>query len=162
MSGGKTCRECGLTKTVDNFYRHPTCADGRLYICKPCHIAKGEERRKADPDTHRERARAYREANPEQFREYARDSYKRRKAWYLSDQRDRRAGEGGRQMMNARAAVYRAVKKGDLVRQPCEGCGATDNIDGHHEDYSRPLDVSWLCRRCHKRLHANVRSEATS
>jgi hypothetical protein len=42
------------------------------------------------------------------------------------------------------------VYHGKLKRQPCEVCGATENIERHHEDYSKPLDVQWLCPTHHR------------
>ena len=53
----------------------------------------------------------------------------------------------------AHLAVQRALKSGALVKLPCEVCADT-NVDGHHDDYSKPLDVRWLCRQHHVRLHA--------
>ena len=52
----------------------------------------------------------------------------------------------------ARAAVYRAVRRG-VLRRPnrCSECGAEGPVQGHHIDYMRPLEVVWLCRRCHRR-----------
>ena len=51
---------------------------------------------------------------------------------------------------NARNRVYRAVKAGSLVRPgECENCGKECKTEGAHFDYARPLDVRWLCRRCH-------------
>lgn len=44
----------------------------------------------------------------------------------------------------ARWKVTRAVKSGRLVKQPCEVCGLTA-VQAHHDDYSKPLDVRWLC-----------------
>ena len=41
-----------------------------------------------------------------------------------------------------------AIKAGKLVRQPCRSCGALPT-QAHHNDYARPLDVRWLCSRCH-------------
>lgn len=46
----------------------------------------------------------------------------------------------------------RAIKKGVIQRKPCEVCG-DPNSDGHHEDYSQPLKVRWLCRSHHAKLH---------
>ena len=48
-----------------------------------------------------------------------------------------------------------AVKRGDVVRQDvCEECGDdSSRIEGHHDDYGKPLSVRWLCRRCHYRWH---------
>ena len=57
---------------------------------------------------------------------------------------------------DARAAVRRALRSGELVRESCRFCGAVHNIDAHHEDYSNPLEVWWLCRSCHKRRHAEL------
>lgn len=57
----------------------------------------------------------------------------------------------------ARYAVRRAIQKGDLHRDPCAVCGRTElygkPVDAHHEDYTRPLDVIWLCRFHHVQLH---------
>lgn len=45
-----------------------------------------------------------------------------------------------------------AIKRGRLVRQPCEVCGA-ERVEAHHDDYSRPYDVRWLCKRHHDEHH---------
>ena len=55
---------------------------------------------------------------------------------------------------NAHSKVYRAMKNGVLIRQPCFICG--DKSEAHHPDYSRPLDVVWLCPSHHKQAHNNV------
>lgn len=50
-----------------------------------------------------------------------------------------------------------ALSKGVITRaKACENCGATEreaSIMGHHEDYSLPLVVTWLCGSCHQKLH---------
>jgi len=49
-----------------------------------------------------------------------------------------------------------AIRRGYLIRPDnCSQCGLKCTPDGHHADYHRPLDVVWLCRSCHKKLHAN-------
>lgn len=55
----------------------------------------------------------------------------------------------------AHKMVSMAVKHGDLVcPKHCEQCGKQDGlIDAHHTDYSKPLDVIWLCRACHLIAH---------
>lgn len=40
-----------------------------------------------------------------------------------------------------------------MARAPCEVCGTDERVHAHHHDYSRPLDVRWLCFRCHKGSH---------
>ena len=52
----------------------------------------------------------------------------------------------------AHLATASAVNRGLITRQPCEVCGA-DQTDAHHDDYSRPMAVRWLCRKHHKDLH---------
>ena len=54
----------------------------------------------------------------------------------------------------------RAIVRGDLVPQDCEKCGAAaygDNhrrrVHAHHDDYSKPMEVRWLCPRCHHAWH---------
>lgn len=51
---------------------------------------------------------------------------------------------------NARVMVNMHIKKGKLVRPThCSACDIKCKPEGHHEDYSKPLQVIWLCKRCH-------------
>lgn len=52
----------------------------------------------------------------------------------------------------AHLALTRAIRRGDLVRMPCEKCGAL-RVEGHHDDYSLPLVVRWLCKSHHLDVH---------
>lgn len=61
---------------------------------------------------------------------------------------------------SARRAVRDAIKRGELVRpDTCQKCGTKpprardgrSNIHGHHHDYSKPLDVEWICAMCHRK-----------
>jgi hypothetical protein len=53
---------------------------------------------------------------------------------------------------NCRSYANVYLRRGKLVRQPCEVCGSADS-QMHHHDYSKPLDVQWLCREHHLQLH---------
>jgi len=58
----------------------------------------------------------------------------------------------------ARVLVGHAVRTGQLLKpDACSKCGSGEKIEGHHEDYSDPLDVIWLCRVCHLEHHADER-----
>ncbi len=47
-----------------------------------------------------------------------------------------------------------AIKRGDVEKPDvCQECGAGGRIHGHHEDYSKPLEVDWLCATCHAKRH---------
>lgn len=50
----------------------------------------------------------------------------------------------------ARRAVNNAVRDGRLLKQPCH-CGET-KVQAHHEDYSKPLDIEWLCIKHHRKV----------
>jgi ribosomal protein S27AE len=56
------------------------------------------------------------------------------------------------------ANVY--LNRGKIERKPCEECGEVKS-QMHHADYRLPLDVKWLCRRCHAIEHgaANFRTD---
>lgn len=56
----------------------------------------------------------------------------------------------------ARSALYKALRVGTIVRQPCEVCGATHRIHAHHDDYSKPLAIRWLCSLHHRQHHARL------
>ncbi len=55
----------------------------------------------------------------------------------------------------ARIAVAKAIYNGELTRGACEVCGTTEQIEAHHPDYSKQLEVEWLCRQHHTEFHRN-------
>lgn len=50
----------------------------------------------------------------------------------------------------------KAIRTGAIKRGCCEICGKP-NADGHHDDYSKPFTVRWLCRTHHIKEHARLR-----
>jgi hypothetical protein len=53
---------------------------------------------------------------------------------------------------NARAYANVYYRRGSLAKKPCVVC-ASDNSQKHHEDYTKPLEVIWMCRTCHLEYH---------
>jgi hypothetical protein len=117
--------------------------DGHLNKCKQC--------AKNDVNKHRIE-------NIEHIREYDRNRGKNIERIKLSSEVTRawRAEDARRQIAHSRVA--RAIKSGELVRQPCIRCGETKSL-AHHEDYDKPLDVMWLCQPCHKQRHKELREQ---
>jgi len=44
-------------------------------------------------------------------------------------------------------------RRGVAVPGKCEACNRGDFVQAHHEDYSKPIEVMWLCASCHKKVH---------
>lgn len=70
------------------------------------------------------------------------------RAAYMRDYRGAGTGEHRRRDA-ARAALRHLVRIGAVERQPCEVCGRTDDVEGHHTDYDQVADVRWLCPAHH-------------
>jgi len=66
----------------------------------------------------------------------------------------RRYKERNPHKIEARKRVYIGIRNGSITRQPCVICGLK-KVDAHHKDYSKPLDIMWLCRKHHWEWHAN-------
>lgn len=140
ITNQKTCFKCLKAKPVDEFYKHRRMADGRLGKCKDCAKADATEHRNRNID----RIRAYdmeRAKSPKR----AAATVKTSKAWRQKDPR----------FTAAHNAVARAIRRGDLVRSPCEKCGR-EKAFAHHESYDKKLDVVWLCQPCHKNRHKEM------
>ena len=46
--------------------------------------------------------------------------------------------------------VAGALRTGKLVKpKACQRCRQVSRLEGHHRDYSKPLEVEWLCYWCH-------------
>ena len=56
--------------------------------------------------------------------------------------------------IEARNILTKAVRSGKIIRQPCDVPGCRNTLaEAHHQDYSRPLDVRWLCVKHHREYH---------
>lgn len=67
----------------------------------------------------------------------------------------RRMVESSDEKKKAHRIFVSSIRTGKVKRpNSCQHCGRSGcPIDGHHEDYSKPNDVIWLCKSCHQRVH---------
>lgn len=56
--------------------------------------------------------------------------------------------------VQARIKARYAIKKGILIKQPCLLCGNSVKVEAHHEEYTKQLDVKWLCVKHHNFRHS--------
>lgn len=107
---------------------------------------------------HREYMNDYYRRNPEKVRASSIASRERRveKARaYDSARAKQRRDAVPAEKKRAREYIENAVYYGRLTKLPCELCG-DEKTEGHHDDYSKPKDVRWLCHRHHMELHRPV------
>jgi hypothetical protein len=129
VAGTKHCPECSVRKPRGEFNRNRSKYDGLQSLCRDCDNTRRRAGRLAMTEEQRERER-------QRERDRVRDPEK----------------------TGAKYRTWKAVLHGALLRAPCESCGAP-KAEAHHDDYSRPLDVRWLCRSCHMRHHANEQAQ---
>ena len=55
--------------------------------------------------------------------------------------------------IKTRALTRSYIRSGKLIRQPCEVCGTNEKVEAHHDDYTKPLEVRWLCKKHHAEHH---------
>ena|SRR3990167_3733054 len=86
------------------------------------------------------------------FQKYTKNGYW--KIWDKEHKVSRRitANKKDKIKVRARRAVLYAVKVKKLARGRCRDCSRV-KTEAHHEDYSKPLEVTWLCRRHHNKQH---------
>ncbi len=63
--------------------------------------------------------------------------------------------------MNVRSKTHMRIRRGALIRQPCEICG-NKIVEAHHSDYSKPYEVNWLCHIHHREKHIQLKKECNS
>jgi hypothetical protein len=145
----KTCFKCKVKKPLKEFYRHAQMKDGHLNKCIEC--TKSDTRKNLIAN--REYYRQYDKARASlPHRVSARKAYRKTEAGkaavYAAHKRYYSKFPGRK---NARQIVSNALRDKKLFRQPCIICG--ERSEAHHPDYSRPLDVIWLCNKCHRQAH---------
>lgn len=151
----KICLGCGKRKRIDQYY--PNVKKRMLktgpveYVyphprCKPC--------MKLDRQESKEKARRQTYA-----KEYARRPEPKEKN-RLACAKHRKDFPG---KTKARTRLHSALKRGNIIKPTnCSKCGKVFSVDkldelhAHHPDYRRPLNILWLCRKCHADIHSDA------
>ena len=133
-------RRRGVAKQTNAVILTPVCGDKTCYVCKV---------KKPIEQFHRDRSRR------DGYNNCCKVCHNNRMVVYCSSDDGRRviSRYEGRNIVKRRAwhAVRRGLETGKLKRMPCIVCGC--DAEAHHSDYSKPLDVDWLCREHHKLWH---------
>lgn len=145
----KTCKTCGAAKALDEFY-----VSNRAN-CKVCVRARTRQHRWDKIDY-------YRAYDRERADLPHRVALRKEKCKATTEQR-RRWAEKNRAKRQAHILVGNAVKSRRLDRpSSCERCHQPGRLHAHHEDYSKPDVVMWLCPPCHGKRHREINAERRS
>ena len=104
---------------------------GEMRWCSFCHERIARPKQHTCLQCHREYAKKYRSEHP--------------------------PTPADRKKANARSYLHVYIKRGKVQKKPCQECG-NPNAQGHQHDYDKPLDVTWLCMKCHRRLHNRLQN----
>lgn len=168
----KRCSRCGKLKPITEFYT-------KGCWCKKCYIKYSIEYWKEHKEHILVQKKKYRQSHREQIRKYDKEYYitykEKRKRYYLNNKEkllkrmsDWRKSPRGRliieryeqtpkrkRFQKVQKETRMAVARGDIVKPKlCELCEKERRLDSHHEDYSKPLQVVWLCGGCHGKRHS--------
>jgi len=148
----KVCRECGVEKELGSFYKHSAMADGYLNKCIECVKARVKKHR----DENIERIQAFdkqRSKLPHRL-EAVKKYFKTEKGKQVKRLTQLNYKKKYPMKYAAHVITGNAIRSGALIRQlNCSVCDSTTKVEGHHDDYTKPLEVRWLCEACHKEWH---------
>lgn len=153
----KVCKECGVLKPYTAYNKNYVKIGEVLHVCKACLNI---------------RAKTYRQNNLEKWREYDRARAflphrvearrKNQKRWTtdpeLKKLHQTRTKEWQLKNTEKRAAhvlVGNYLRDGKIIKKPCERCGS-EHSEAHHDDYSKPLEIMWLCKTHHGHRHREL------
>ena len=134
----RICSQCGQEKSLEEFDVNKTKPLGRSYRCQEC-------RRIYDRQHSSEKAR-----KPTKIMQVAK--------WHQSERgkmMDKQRRLAHKAAIGAKNILNYYVEKGIIQRLPCVKCGNV-NSQGHHPDYSKPLEVIWLCQAHHTEEHKRI------
>lgn len=170
----KTCTKCKESKRINRFYPHKGYKDGFNSRCKECLIkyqVKHTEKNRSEVNKKRRvREKIYRDSRSDRQRSIDNEKASGRRLKRIGPRtiKPRMTDARKKELNNERSKNYylnniakaRASRRvcheldsGRMKRGPCEKCGSLKFVDGHHDDYSKPLKVRWLCRRHHQKWH---------
>jgi len=150
----RQCKKCGVTKPLDQFAKNDKCKWGREHRCKACAIVSANSWTKNNRSRSREIKTKWRLGNPEK-QLIAEKRYSRSEANLA---RSRAYEKANPEKKRTHSLVQQALKSGKLIRPKwCSKCSKIGRVHAHHADYAYPLEVTWLCAKCHNSLSRETR-----
>jgi hypothetical protein len=144
----RECRKCGA-QFIPTPYQVRKCA----YICRVCRTAQNKEwvrKRRLSGNPIKRDLEAVRFTNA---RRAARPEVKEKRRIAAAE---RLQDPLQRPKIQARRKLRDAIRLGEITKGPCERCGNPET-QAHHDDYSKPFEVRWLCTVHHAEHHAQER-----
>jgi hypothetical protein len=155
---GKVCSICSEMLPLSQFYTQASAPLGVSPACKACLAVTKRKHYEANKEKYAARQKEYNRKNRESINAASR-SYRAKNKQKKKEARKRYDAKYPLRPL-AQGALFRAVSSGCLHRpEECSECGMECVPQGHHNDYSKPLDVIWLCPQCHANYHANLRKQ---
>lgn len=161
----KKCIKCKEEKELSCFSKHKVTKDGFRSTCRNCANIYMKNHRKKPEFIANERSYAKKYLSQQKVKDHikarskvynSRPEVKTRVSAYMKEQY---LNPEARFKHDARKLVRMAIAKGTLKRSPCTICGTSENVQMHHEDYSKPLDVVALCRKHHAERHVEINKQ---
>jgi hypothetical protein len=150
----RECTICKLIKPLEEFGKSPKGKYGHDAQCKKCRYAKtGRAHFLRNKEKCYENAAKWHAKNRDHINEKSRERYAIDKSPII--ERDRRHAE----KIKAQHLVQTYVRRGKILKPKiCSICNCeSKKIEGHHADYSKPLEVIWVCSRCHHNIHKSLK-----
>lgn len=133
------CHKCGEVKSESDFNWADKKKGKRQGVCRECFSEYNKARYASNPEKFKKDVSRYQSENPERYLETRLNNCMKNPT-----------------SRSANRCVEAAVKAG-LLKTPdhCSGCGVSGKetrLGAHHYDYTKPLDVVWVCAKCHRYL----------
>ena len=168
----KYCYVCKLHKSVSCFGKNRSKKDGLSTECRECKRLQDKKYHRENREVHCKKMKDWRNSNletqQEKERSYARSERGRevnnkatRKYYQIHRElcltRTKKRNIENPEKCKARNQINNAVKLGKIDRPDyCQRCNKKRLTQSHHPDYSKPFEVTWVCRKCHGKLHRKV------
>lgn len=150
----KECTVCKTTKPLEEFGKSNKGKYGHDAQCKKCKYAKtGRAHFLRNKEKCYENAAKWHAKNRDHINKKTRERYAIDKSPII--ERDRKHAE----KIKAQHLVQTHVRRGKIIKPTiCSICNCeSKRIEGHHHDYSKPLEVIWVCNRCHHNIHLQLK-----
>jgi len=152
----KTCCRCDKDKPLSEFYKDSRTPDGLYCYCKSCHKQLINSWRQT-PEGKAQLKVYFKTPEAKATRKRYSQTPKGKTANYRCSRRHIKKYP---QRARCRWTFSKALRRGKIIRPSiCSLCNIDCKPHGHHPDYSKPYKIVWLCRKCHRFIHLQLKEE---